>query len=576
MQKNVNIDYYLIIILGLFFCALIIFISYFVGPLSDESLPIATSLRFIKGQRPFIDDYSAFIPFGLLLYPLIKLSLWLHNGNNELILFLRHSYIVFVFLLSAYTFFLIRKKLSLILSFFIFFGVSIFHPFGINNFHYDTLATLLWSNILFQFFSFQFIEPIRKIHFIIFSLFNLILCLAYPTFLFFLIPFYLIFSLFSQHSKKIFLFHMLIASFAGICIAFILFYYFKVSTQDLHNFLDFLHRLSLSSNQSLFDKCIELAHRIISKYSSVLFVALGSLFIAYIGRRHWYILLTGFITILVLPLFKINIQHAIHTDIFWVLNYTGFLSFPIFLIFLRTDVDSRALFYFIGLPSLAAGILTSVTAHMLDMNWIIGFFPASLLTYIFTFFIFQKYLRSESFLHYFATRAVLIFGLIELAFFQWNFIYGANYTGIALYKNSIKVDVDGPFSGLHVTPTCYTIVTELQKDLQILDVPYIKGFAYFGLFSAGYLFLTQLKPGEYVLYSAPGQNHFGEKIRTPNYVFDFSKLWRFPHEIRDDYLKGVQYRQIASRQFYDIYASEPVKTLELNDKSFSRGIKFSI
>ncbi|WP_454781348.1 hypothetical protein [Legionella sp. WA2022007384] len=569
MQKKLTMDYYLILVTGLFFCALLIFISYFVGPLSDESLPIATSLRFIKGQRPFIDDFSAFIPFGLLLYPLVKLSLWLHHGNNELILFLRHSYIVFVFFTSAYTFILIRKTLPLILSFFIFFGMSIFHPFGINNFHYDTLATLLWANILFQFFSFQFIEPIRKSHLVVFSLLNLILCMAYPTFLFFLIPFYLIFCLFSQHSKKIFLFHFLISSLAGLAMAWIIFYHFEVSTQDLHNFLDFLHRLSLSSNQNIFDKSLELTHRIISKYLISFLIALSILFIAYMGRKYWFILLTCFFSILVIPLFKVNIQHAIHTDTFFVLNYTGFLSFPIFLIFLRKDVEARKLFFFVGLPSLAAGILTSVTAHMLDMNWIIGFFPATLLTYLFIFFIFQKYFNAVNSLHYFATRAVLIFGLMELAFFQWNFIYGANYTGVALYKNSIKVDVPGPFSGLYVTPKCYTIVTELQKDLHVLDVPFAKGFVYFGLFSAGYLFPTQLKPGEYVLYSAPGQNHFGEKIRTPNYVFDFSKLWRFPPEVLNNYLEGVHYTKIASRQFYDIYASEQVKILEIKEDLLS-------
>lgn len=567
MQKELTIDHYLIIATGLFFCALLIFISYFVGPLSDESLPIATSLRFIKGQRPFIDDFSAFIPLGLLLYPLIKLSLWLHHGNNELILFLRHSYLVFIFLTSGYTFLLLRKKLPLILSFFIFFGMSLFHPFGINNFHYDTLATLLWSNILFQFFSFQFIDPIRKIHLIIFSLFNLILCFAYPTFLFFLIPFYLIFCLFSQHSKKILFFHLLISGLAGLGVAWVIFYHFHVSTQNLQNFFNFLHRLSLSSNQGLVYKFLELTHRLTAKYLYDLLIASGILLIAYLGRKYWFILLSCFSIVLGLPFFKINIPQATYAEAFFVLNYVGFLSAPLFVIFLRTDADARKLLFFIGFPALAAGILTSITAHMLDLNFIIGFFPAALLTYLFIFFIFQKYLNVGRSLHYFATRAVLIFGLMELAFFQWNFIYGSTSAGIAVYKNSVKVEMQNPFNGLYVDSTCHSIVTDLQKDMQVLDEPSAKEFVYFGLFSAGYLFPTQLKPGEYVLYSSPDQNHFGEKIRTPNYVFDFSRLWQSPPERIKDYLSGAHYQKIATRQFYDIYASEHAKISELKGRS---------
>jgi hypothetical protein len=566
VQKKLAIDYYLMIAMGLFFCVLLVFISYFVGPFSDESFPIATSLRFIKGQSPFIDDLSPFIPLGLLLYPLIKLSLWLHHGNNELILFLRHCYIVFAFLTSGYSFFLIRNKLPLILSFFIIFGIILFHPFGINNFHYDTLATLLWSNILFQFFCFQYIETLRKTHLIIFSLFNLILCFAYPTFLFLLIPFYLIFYSFSHHSKRILFVHFLISFLASLGMIWVIFYHFNISMQDIQNFLNFLHRISVASYQGIFYKFVELLHRLTSKYSFDLLIASAALLIAYYGRKYWFILLPCFFFILGFPFLKINIQLANYNDAFFVLNYMGLLSFPLFLIFLRKDPDAKKLLVFIGLPSLAAGLLTSLTAHLLDLNFIIGFFPAAILAYIFIFFIFQKYIIIGFSLRYFATRAVLIFGLMELAFFQWNFIYGSPFAGIATYKNSVKIEMQNPFGGLYVDSTCHSIVIDLQKDMHILDTPLAKEFVYFGSFSAGYLFPNQLRPGEYVLYSSPNQNHFGEKIRTPNYIFDFSKFWQIPNEI-GNYLKGTDYKKIATRQFYDIYASEDARVLEINEKS---------
>lgn len=564
VQKK--IDYYLMMSMGLFFFALLILINYFVGPFSDESFPIATSLRFVQGQTPFIDDHSPYISLGLLLYPFIKLSLWIHDGNNELVLFLRNTYIIFVFLVSGYTYFLIRKKLPFILSFVIVLGISTFHPFGINNFHYDTLATLLWSNILFQFYSFQFIESVKKSHLIIFSLLNLMLCFAYPAFLFLLIFFYLIFSPYSHHAKKVFLSHTLISCLATLSMIWIVFYYFDVSINNIKSFLSVVYSHKSSPYENIFAKFIELIRQLTLKYWSDLLIASSVLLIAYYGRKFWFILLVCFSFILGFPFLKINIQQATYIDTFYVLNYMGFLSFPLFLIFLRNDPEARKLFYFIGLPSLAAGTLTSLASYNLALNFIIGFFPAVILAYLFIFFIFQKNLLLKTSLNFLATRIILVFGLVELAFFQWNYIYGSPSAGIAMYKYSTKMEMQGPFQGLYVNSASHALITDLQKDIQKLDASLAKQFVYFGQFSAGYLFPNYLKPGDCFLYDYK-QDHFGEKIKTPNYVFDFSKFWQTPPEDINKYLKGVHYQKIATRQFYDIYASEHTLHSESKKKS---------
>lgn len=408
-----------------------------------------------------------------------------------------------------------------------------------------------------QFFSIQFMNPLKKIHVILFSLFNLLLSFAYPTFLFLLIPFYLIAAYaLNAHAREIFWSQVLIFGIAALSVAWIIFYHFHVSLQDVQQFFNFLHGLNATSNQGIFSKFLELMQRLFIQYSYFCFIATALMVIAFFGRQSKLILLSCCFLILVLPFFKINIRSATYVDAFFVLNYMGFLSTPLFLIFLREEKQARTLFLFIGIPALAAGIVTGVTATLRELNVIIGFFPASLLAYIFLFFIIQKYLNGTSSLRYWATRAVLFFGLIELAFFQWNFIYGSNFIGLSLYKNTVKITLNNPFGGLHVDSKCATLVTELQKDLDVLDNPQAREFVYFGLFSAGYLFPTQLKPGEYILYASPTQNHFGKQIRTPNYVFDFSKLWQFPPERIQEYLNGAQYHKIAVRTFYDIYASD--------------------
>ena len=564
MQKNLKIDYYLMISIGLIFFTILFLICYFVAPFTDESFPIATALRFVQGQIPFIDDSSPFIPLALLLYPVVKLSLWLHQGTNELILFIRHCYIAFSFLVSIYTFFLIRRKFPLILSFFIALAIGTFHPFGVNNFHYDTLLTLLWSSIVFQFYSFQFSETIRKSHLIIFSLFNLVLCFAYPTFLFFLVPYFLLFYPFNRHSNKMLFSHFLVACFGAVVFIWIIFYHFNVQLQDIQNTLDFLPHLRTYNNQIVSDKFLELFHRLGSKYSQNILIASVFLLIGYYGRKYWFILLPCILAVLYVPFFAVNIQHAVYSDAFAIFNYMGFLGCPLFLIFLRNDPEAKKMFCFIWVPSFIAGIITSISAGHLDLNFIIGFFPAFILSYVFIYLIIEKNMTLRPSLNYFLTRMVLICGLIELIFFQWNYIYGSIYVGMPIYKNSIKIETKNPFSGLYVAPADHGLVMDLQKDIQKLDVSSVNQFVYFGAFSGGYLFPTNLKPGDYFLYATYDQGHFGKEIRTPNYVFDFSKLWHTPAEYIDIYLKGAQYKKIATRQFYDIYASEHTLVLSQN------------
>lgn len=552
-ETNIN-DRVLIFFLAIFLCSLLFCINYFVAPLSDESFPIATALRFLRGQSPFVDDYSPYIPLGLLIAPIVKLSLMIHKGTDGLILFLRHSYLAVTLITCFYTFFLTRKSLPFLLCSFIALANILFHPFSLNNFHYDTLATLLWSNILLQLYSFQFFEKVNKIQLCIFSLFNIMLCLAYPTFAFFLIMLYLCYYRYNIHSKKIFYSNLIMAVFFTAILFWVIFSYFNVSSQDIYKTLDFSHRLfALSSQDGLLQKFIIISQRLVNQYLQGFLISSIALLVASYYRKNYMILLPCLLFIIMLPFFYVNLNSATYIDAFYVINSIGFLSVIIFIFFLKNDPVAKRLFYFIGLPSFAAGVLAACTSFNLDLNFIIGFFPAFILTYALLFFVVQHNIRNDLISNIFS-RFFLILGLSQLAFFQWNYIYGSQFTGINLYQNTKKMEMANPFQGLYMTLDTHNLINTLHRDIKFLDKT--NQFVYFGHFSSGYLFIEHLKPGEYILFSPYRYAHFGEKIRTPSYVFDFSKTMNLPSEDIITYLSGESFKKIVTRPFYDIYSSQ--------------------
>ncbi len=539
---------------------LLFYISFFGAPLTDESFPIATSLRFLQGQKPFIDDISPYMPIGLLLYPLAKLSTIIHQGKNDLILFFRHSFLIFSFFINTYIFFLLKKNLSPILSFFIALMIFIFHPFGLNNFHYDTLSVLLWSAIIFQLYSFQFLEKIKKRDLIIFSLFHLGLCFSYPSFCFFFLPFYLVYFFFSCHIKQILISHLVMGTLSSILIIWVIFFYFHVQLDDIKKALVFTQNLfHLSDNhQGISYKALVVIKQLIAQYKIQLGIACGLLILASCFSKFKFILVCCFFFILLLPLYNFSIQQIRYSETFYCLVYWGFLSFPIFLLFLRDDSKAKKLMLFVGLPSLAAGLLTSTTSYNKELNFILGFFPASILAYVYIYFVLQKSLNNSSF-SYVLTRGILIIGILQMSFFQWNYIYGIATTGKDLYKNTLQIKLKGPFHNLRVEPYSYELLKELQNEIHLIDTSTTNHFIYFGIFSAGYLFVNYLKPGDYLLYTSYRLGHFGAEIKTPCYVFDFSKLFHFKAEDIVAYLNGSSYKKIKSRKYYDLYRATNIQ-----------------
>ncbi|HVT62720.1 MAG TPA: hypothetical protein VHD33_04445, partial [Legionellaceae bacterium] len=278
------------------FILLLTIISYYGNPITDESFPSAIALRFIQGQKPFIDDYSPFIPIGLFLLPLVKLSLLLHHGKNELILFMRHSFIVFQFGLALYAFINIKKYLPTILAFGCAALIFIYHPFGLNSFHYDTLCTGLWSVIAFQ--SINLITQKPSLYsYVLYSCLGMVLCFAYPTFSIYLVFFYTLIYCSIKEKKVFLLSNSIVILFTASMLAITLFYGYGIRHSDIvHGFQAGKPIFSVYAHHSILNKSIALFQNLTPPYFDYVLISICTLLIGkfFLKKKSTlFILLSG-------------------------------------------------------------------------------------------------------------------------------------------------------------------------------------------------------------------------------------------------------------------------------------------
>ena len=553
VQSTHRIDRFIIAIAIPFFLTLLFFISYFTAPITDESLPIAIALRFLQGQRPFVDDLSPYIGLGLLIAPIVKLSLLVHGGKNELILFLRHSYVLFSLFCGIYAFMATRKYLPTLIAFFIAISIATFHPFGINNFHYDTLGLTLWTIIIFQLYNFIFTTQNSSADYVIFSVLSLTLFFAYPTFLFFLPLLYCGCFFFLKEKKKFYLTHAITVVTTTLFMIWLIFSYFDIHLSDIKNAIHFNVQLSQFSahGHSKIAKFIIIIQQLFTRYAPI--VGLQSILIgaAFYFQKRRFLPKTLLSLALVTPLFFTHIARADFSNSFYYLNTIGLSSAIIYIFFLRQNHLAKRLFYSIWLTSFAAGLLTCMSSYNSELNFIIGFFPAVMTGFVFNYLTFQQLDKND---HLFP-RLLIIFGLIVFSYSQLNYIYGNDERGINIYLGQKKYEQTGPFNGLYINPHWTNVLLSLQKEIPKIDTDE-NVFVYFGIFSCGYLLVDKLKIGDYLAYCPYEVDHFGKKIRTPNYTFDLSRTLDIPKEAILIYLSQSQYTKHATYPMYDIYYAE--------------------
>lgn len=548
-----------IIIASILCCTAILWIiSYFGSPLSDEGFPFAIAYRFILGQKPFIDDMSPLLSLGLLVYPLIKLSILLHHGTDKLILFLRHLFLFFSIIMGIYAYFITKRYLTPIVAFLIATMIVVYHHFGINDFHYHALGTLLWAVIIFQFYNFISHDKNPNFDYMLFPFLGIALFFSYPTFVFFLLPLYVVFSFFLQKPKLFWYNHIFTLLPISILMVWVIFGYFGVTFGNIKNtinfYLDFFH--GEGGGAYKITHALVNLYETYSKYLVKAFLLLSVMFL--LRKRKWVVPILLAVS-LILPFFNLRLGHLNFLATLYFFNCFGFLGVLIFCFFLRHDQFSRRLFYFIWIPAFLAGILTTLSSAELDWNFDIGFFPGIIVGIIFIYRVMQKHCTLHQFNEvssYWATRSIIVYMIMMTIFFQAHFMYAAEYYGLREFKRAKKYTVEGPFNGIYLDVPWLSVISTLQHELKAIDTDPSK-YIYLGTLSGAYLLLHHLKPGDRNLYV--GYFTDPDQTRRPAYLVIVPATGVKREEI-DSFLLNSSFVKYSSSEYVDILYAEGKST----------------
>lgn len=116
---------------------------------TDEAFYAALPLRFALGDQPFVDELNLAQTAGLLLYPFVKLYVWIAGDATGLILFLRALYAVIFALVGWSAYALARRCVPLPAALLCGTLCMLVLPYGIPGLSYNTLSMALMASGLF-------------------------------------------------------------------------------------------------------------------------------------------------------------------------------------------------------------------------------------------------------------------------------------------------------------------------------------------------------------------------------------------------------------------------------------------
>jgi hypothetical protein len=130
---------------------------------TDEAFYVALPLRFALGDRPFVDELSIAQTAGLLLYPVVKLYVWIVGDLTGIILFIRALYVVVFGLVGWSAYALARCCIPRPAALLCGAMCMLVLPYGIPGLSYNTLSMALMASGLFAIARAQLLdEPPRR------------------------------------------------------------------------------------------------------------------------------------------------------------------------------------------------------------------------------------------------------------------------------------------------------------------------------------------------------------------------------------------------------------------------------
>lgn len=145
---------------------------------SDEAWYLATPYRFVLGAQPYVDELFLMQGSGLVLYPLVKLFVWVQGSADGIILFGRICYLLFSVSIAAFVYTQLLKWMRPWVAVFVAATMVVFVPFHLPALSYNTLALGFFSLSIWLHYRG------RRFDYLMAGVFSGLAILAHPSYLF--------------------------------------------------------------------------------------------------------------------------------------------------------------------------------------------------------------------------------------------------------------------------------------------------------------------------------------------------------------------------------------------------------
>jgi|GEM_PF-1368589 len=533
---------------------------------TDEAFYVALPYRFVFGDKPFIDELNLVQTFSFITYPFVKLYVSLAGGTKGIVLFMRHIYLFFTFLVAGSIFLALKNTLKRSAALAVSLMVVAFVPFNIPNLSYDTLGMGFFT--ISCFLGLWIILDKKNYYYLFFSgLAQGLAVISYPTL--FVPSIFLIFIFsFLLPNKRI---KGFLSYASGLLLIGLIFspIFIKAGWHNLRASLDFINSVGVQGGgiNKIQKALSDLWHN--CPHKALFLIILTGVFIGIKTRPKFFKYALLFFPLLPLsaPMF--------YGDIGVPMRYVSYFALlaPYFLLFIGNKKIVKQLFWGIWLPSFIAGMSTAWSSGNGYLNATIGLFPASLVTSIFLIILFRKISSQEKSLNlvYEGLSALpIILTVVILLVFQCSLVYRDDQISAL----NVRVN-DGPFAGLYTTDKKSEYISNLYKDVQSIAKVNDRLVVYDEL-PAGFLF-SHLRPAtDTVWLFSPTWyprinrlsivNYYKDKSIQPDIAVQIKTIPITKNEIyylnysADDplnnFINSSAYKMILSTEDYAIYRAQ--------------------
>jgi hypothetical protein len=528
---------------------------------SDESFYVAMAYRFALGDRPFIDEFMVTQGAALLLYPALKLFVWIREGTEGIILYSRYLHLAFTVFICAIIFAALRRAVDWRIALLAGLACVVFVPFNIHSPGYNTLGSGLFTAALsVGFFAHSTGEKVAHVFFA--GVFGSLAAIAYPPLA---LPcgVFLFCAVAVSADRRTFFLAWVAGAFAGGC--WLLVPLYNAGLAQLRG--DLALYMSVGAEGGGLYKLLAAGFHFLDWFPSPGIVPKLLLVVLLVGlkiRPAWARHALPFVPLLVMQ------QDPNYAALNYVRNY-AFMA-PLLFYFTQSQKHAQPLFWLVWVPSLIAGFATSWSSGNGAYNGGIGLSPGCLVTTVYLAMLMfstgkgsrgypQHAAEAPNLAH--AAPAALTVCLLA------SYVLGPVYRDAPVAQLTAKM-MSGPYAGIYTTENRKSYLDQLLSDVARFAREG-RSILFFHDFPAGYLF-TKLRPAtNTVLLRSPGWvpqfniqatlDYYKAFGIQPDIVFKINtlpleKVYEVPYAETDPLfglITGPRYRRVLDRDEYSVF-----------------------